>query len=162
MSTAPRKVSSQMKVILTTDPVFWPLTGIGKYTFELAKRFSNESRISDIRYFNLGRWQRVDELCFPKRESSDDLNGTGLLQRGFGFLRTSLSNNKAAVRVYSRITPHLYRHRLKPHSEEYIYHSPNFMLPLFAGKKQPLSMFCQSSNTRSFTLLPAFHFSSLR
>ena len=51
-----------MKVILATDPIFWPLTGIGRYTFELAKKFSSEPRLADIRFFNMGRWQESTEF----------------------------------------------------------------------------------------------------
>jgi alpha-1,3-rhamnosyl/mannosyltransferase len=125
-----------MKVILATDPIFWPLTGIGKYTFELAKRLGSDPEISDIRYFNMGRWQSADELRRPGRDNDGgNPEEAGLLQKGFGTLRKALSNNQSAIKVYSRITPYLYRHRLKPFTADYIYHSPNFMLPPFAGKK---------------------------
>jgi alpha-1,3-rhamnosyl/mannosyltransferase len=130
-----RIIDLQMKIILATDPVFWPLTGIGKYTFELANRLGTESGISDIRFFNMGRWQDAAELSKFGNEKAGEPADTNFMQKGFGILRKSLSNNKSAVKVYSRITPHLYRQRLKPYSAEYIYHSPNFMLPMFDGKK---------------------------
>lgn len=124
-----------MKVVLATDPVFWPLTGIGKYTFELANRLGSEPRISDIRYFNMGHWQSAEAL---RRSGLDDGGNSaeeGLLRKSFGIIRKALSSNQSAIKVYSRITPHLYRHRLKPFSADYIFHSPNFMLPPFTGKK---------------------------
>ena len=124
-----------MKIILATDPIFWPLTGIGKYTFELAKRFSSEPGLSDIRFFNMGRWQDDAELWQVRAENMDELTDTSLVRKSFGFLRKSLSNNKLAIKVYSRITPYLYQRRLKPFSADYIYHSPNFVLPKFDGKK---------------------------
>jgi alpha-1,3-rhamnosyl/mannosyltransferase len=124
-----------MKIILATDPVFWPLTGIGKYTLELARRLSSNPRIADIKFFNLGRWQGATDLHRFVNEKSGEPRDGSLMQKGFGFLRNSLSKNKSAVKVYSRITPFLYERRLKPFSADYIYHSPNFMLPAFAGKK---------------------------
>jgi alpha-1,3-rhamnosyl/mannosyltransferase len=133
--TLESKIDWSMKVILATDPVFWPLTGIGKYTLELATRFSAESRLTDIRYFNMGRWQSAKELRQAGNENPGELDSSGLLKKSFGLIRKTLSNNQSAVKVYSRITPYLYRHRLKPFAVDYIYHSPNFMLPLFDGKK---------------------------
>jgi len=124
-----------MKIVLATDPIFWPLTGIGKYTFELAKRLSTESRISDIRFFNMGRWQDATEVSKFANAKGGESADRGFMKKSFGFVRKSLSDNKLAVGVYSRITPHVYRQRLKPYSTDYIYHSPNFMLPPFDGKK---------------------------
>ena len=124
-----------MKVILATDSIFWPLTGIGKYTFELAKRYSSDNRLSDIRFFNMGHWQTVNEFQQFGEESTGELKKSNLLGRGFGFLRKTLAASKPAVKVYSTLTPLLYQHRLKPYSADYIYHSPNFMLPAFSGKK---------------------------
>jgi alpha-1,3-rhamnosyl/mannosyltransferase len=129
------KIDFQMKIILATDPIYWPLTGIGRYTFELAKRYSSDPRLADIRFFNMGRWQDVTELTTVENKNTGESTDTSLLRKGFGFLRKSLANNKSAIRVYSRITPYVYQRRLKPFSADYIYHSPNFMLPLFDGKK---------------------------
>jgi len=124
-----------MKIILATDLVFWPLTGIGKYTIELAKRYITNPRVSDIRYFNMGRWQAASELQHFGTEVRSDLSELNQKGKIFGAIRKSLSNNKFAVKVYSRITPYLYQHRLKQFAGNYIYHSPNFMLPKFEGKK---------------------------
>ena len=51
-------VGKPMKVILSIDPVRFPLTGIGRYTFELVKHLllviavSPESRTSSLLYYN--------------------------------------------------------------------------------------------------------------
>ena len=124
-----------MKIILATDPIFWPLTGIGRYTFELATRFSSEPRLADIRFFNLGRWQDATEFERAENGDTGEAANSGFLKKSFGLLRKSLSNNQTAVKIYSRITPFIYQRRLKPFSAEYIFHSPNFMLPRFDGKK---------------------------
>ncbi len=124
-----------MKVILATDPIFWPLTGIGRYTFELAKKFSLDPRVSDIRFFNMGRWQESTEFEQFGNESKPESPNPNIKGSSFGFLRRSLSKNQVVVKVYSRITPYLYGRRLKPFSKDHIYHSPNFMLPPYAGKK---------------------------
>lgn len=124
-----------MKVILATDPIFWPLTGIGKYTFELAKRFSVDPKLSSIRFFNMGRWQDSIDIQKFGNKNIGESTGTNLVQKSIGLLRKSLSNSETAVKIYSHVTPYLYQRRLKPFSVDYIYHSPNFMLPRFDGKK---------------------------
>ena len=108
-----------MKIILATDPVFWPLTGIGKYTLELARRLSSNPRIADIKFFNLGRWQGATDLHRFVNEKSGEPRDGSLMQKSFGFLRNSLSKSKSAVKVYSRITPFLYERRLKPFAADY-------------------------------------------
>jgi alpha-1,3-rhamnosyl/mannosyltransferase len=123
-----------MKIILATDPLFWPLTGIGKYTLELAKRLSREPRITDIRFFNLGNWQDAASVRGFGNERYGEPSNKSTFQQAIESLRKALANNKSAVRAYSRITPYLYKKRLKPFASEYIYHSPNFMLPPFDGK----------------------------
>ena len=130
-----RYIVPQMKIILATDPMLWPLTGIGRYTFELVKKLGSESRITDIRFFNMGRWQESAEFARFDHESKDELSNPRMKRWGYGALRKSLSSNKQAIKVYSLIAPHLYARRLKPFSADYIYHSPNFMLPPYSGKK---------------------------
>jgi len=40
-----------MKVILSIDAVRFPLTGIGRYTYELARHLQGSSEITDLRFF---------------------------------------------------------------------------------------------------------------
>lgn len=124
-----------MKIILATDPIFWPLTGIGKYTLEIARRYCSEPRLSDIRFFNLGRWRSVHEIQQLSDESSGGSSKSSSKITIFGTLRKSLSNNGLVVNAYSRISPYFFKQKLKSYSKDYIYHSPNFMLPQFDGKK---------------------------
>jgi len=130
-----RKIQSQMNIILATDPMFWPLTGIGRYTHELIKHLDADPRVGDVRYFNMGRWQNKAE--FARFEHYNDAGAAepDRIARGFGLLRKSLANNKLATKTYSYVTPPIYAQRLKPFSKSHIYHSPNFLLPPFAGKK---------------------------
>lgn len=124
-----------MKIILATDPMFWPLTGIGRYTFELAMKLGSEPKVTDIRFFNMGRWQEFTEFERFRYERKPESSVPSTKREKFGNLRKSLSSNKLATKIYSLITPHIYARRLKPFSKCYIYHSPNFILPPYAGKK---------------------------
>jgi alpha-1,3-rhamnosyl/mannosyltransferase len=83
----------------------------------------------------MGRWQAAAELTQAGNESTDETTGASLMKKSFGAVRKSLGNSQLAIKIYSRIAPYIYQHRLKPFSAEYIFHSPNFMLPLFDGKK---------------------------
>ena len=109
-----------MKVILSVYPIREPLTGIGRYAWELAAGLERHSRVSDIRYFDLGRW-----VSDPHK----------LLVSGSGSrLRKALTGSVIAVSIYEKISPLLLGSKLDGY-DAYIYHSPNFMLPPFAGRK---------------------------
>lgn len=140
-----------MKIILATDPVFWPLTGIGKYTLELARGLSREPTLADLRFFNMGHWQNTENLRQFSNEDIGHAGKTGWARKHFGSLRRSLANHALATRLYARITPYFFSQRLKPFAAEYLYHSPNFMLPPFAGRK--ISTFHDLSILR----YPEFH-----
>lgn len=124
-----------MKIILATDPVFWPLTGIGKYTLELAKGLSHSNSIEDLRFFNMGRWQPIEDLRQFGNKNAGKAENTGWAHKSFSMLRRSLANHKLTTATYARIAPLMFRQRLKSFAHDYIYHSPNFMLPPFSGKK---------------------------
>ena len=52
-----------MKIVLAVDAVIPPLTGIGRYTWELARHYQHSPALSSIRYFFAGRWiERADQL----------------------------------------------------------------------------------------------------
>ncbi len=109
-----------MKLILSVYPIHAPISGIGRYTWELASRLPNYAEITDIRYFNLGRWVTdLDSLLQPPSSSSS--------------LRSVLIRSKLAVGLYGALSPMLFARQLKKY-KDHIYHSPNFFLPPFPGK----------------------------
>lgn len=116
-----------LDVILAADSLRPPLTGIGRYTYELAKRLANHADIERLRYFSMGRWvvdplagldgmQPVSKKPLPEHPS----------------LRTILAGNRAVVRVYQALTPTLYGWRLRGNKSS-IYHAPNYIVPPFKG-----------------------------
>ncbi len=109
-----------MKVILSVYPIREPLTGIGQYTWELAAGLKVHDGVSDIKFFDLGYW--VDDL--------DKL----LISRSGSGLRMALTGSLIAISIYDKISPLLLGSRLDGY-DDYIYHSPNFMLPPFSGLK---------------------------
>lgn len=43
-----------MKLILSVEPVRFPLTGIGRYTYELALRLQQNPEITDLQFLPVG------------------------------------------------------------------------------------------------------------
>lgn len=109
-----------MKLILSVEPVRFPLTGIGRYTYELASRLQHSSEISDLRLFAGRRF--LSALPKPS-DQSDAVHG----------LKRFVQKNALAVEAYRRLMPYLRKRALRGH-EEFIYHSPNYYLPPFAGR----------------------------
>ena len=108
-----------MKVILSVDAIKTPLTGIGRYTLELANRVPVMLGYNSVRFFSGGRW--VKNVGLLLNQSSIKLSARQRL------LRSSL-----AVATYRMLSPLLFGQRLKSFST-YLYHSPNFYLPPFGG-----------------------------
>ncbi len=107
-----------MKIILSVNAIKPPLTGIGRYTWELANRLTCMQEIDAVRFFE-GRW--INNIGALLDQSQAKL---ALRQR---LLRSSL-----AVSAYRWLSPKLLRHRLQSFAD-HLYHSPNFYLPPFAG-----------------------------
>lgn len=40
-----------MKIILSVEPIKFPLTGIGRYTYELAKGLQSSNEIEELHFF---------------------------------------------------------------------------------------------------------------
>lgn len=109
-----------MKLILSVEPVRFPLTGIGRYTYELATRLQHSSEITDLQFF-AGR--RFLPALPTAAEQSDAVHG----------LKRFVQKNALAVEAYRRLMPYLRKRALKGH-EDHLYHSPNYYLPPFAGR----------------------------
>lgn len=108
-----------VKIILSVYPIGNPLTGIGRYTWELANGLRKARVVSELKYFRLGRWVRnLDELLVENTGSA---------------LRKALTGSVIATSIYEKFSPLLLQSRLTGYGD-YIYHSPNFMLPPFPGR----------------------------
>ncbi|QHG63854.1 glycosyltransferase family 4 protein [Pseudomonas putida] len=110
-----------MKLILSVEPVRFPLTGIGRYTYELATRLQRSSEITDLQFF-AGR--RFLPALPTAAEQSDAVHG----------LKRFVQKNALAVEAYRRLMPYLRKRALKGY-EDHLYHSPNYYLPPFAGRR---------------------------
>ena len=108
-----------MKIIFAVNAIKPPLTGIGRYTWELANRIPIMPGVESVRFFAGGRW--INDVGALLDQSSAKLA-----------MRQRLIRSPVAVAAYRLLSPLLLRQRLR-HLSDYLYHSPNFYLPPFSG-----------------------------
>lgn len=108
-----------MKIILSVEPVRFPLTGIGRYTYELARHLQGAAEITDLRFFAGRKFLST----LPKAEEQ-----AGRQHK----LKQLVQGNYLASEAYRLLMPHLKKKALYGH-DDYIYHGPNFFLPPFSG-----------------------------
>lgn len=104
-----------MKVIFGTDPIKYPLTGIGRYAYELANGLKESSEISELLFLN-GR--SLSQQIPTAREITSSAQG----------LRRRVQKSHFASELYRLTAPWLKTYTLRKHPDA-LYHSPNFYLP---------------------------------
>lgn len=109
-----------MKLVLSVDPVRFPLTGIGRYTYELARALETADGVDTLRYFSGARF--VSDLP----SASDTSDG------GYG-LRRAVQKSALAIEAYRVLMPLLRARALRGCSDS-LYHGTNFFIPPFSGK----------------------------
>lgn len=115
-----------MNVILELDPLRVSLTGIGRYTLELALGLRDSGELGDLKYQFLLGWADSPEALIDKYHGEARQKGgkrSGLVDWAYramraGFWAVSPSVKAAICRPY----------------RDYIYHSPSFSLPNFSGR----------------------------
>lgn len=112
-----------MKVILSIDSVRFPLTGIGRYTFEIAQNLRKMPQIEELCFFS--RYRFVHDLPGPAQMAKSDTS----LQANF---RRAILKNRLAVEIHRFASSHIKRYALRDH-KNHIFHGPNFYLPPFDG-----------------------------
>jgi len=113
-------------LILGADSIRAPLTGIGRYALELARRVPAAPAIARVRFYGLGQWLEAAAL-----EAADAPRNGSVNEHS---LRSMLAGNPQAVRVFATLMPWVQRwqlRQLQPQSPEgaTLFHSPNFFLP---------------------------------
>jgi len=113
-----------LKVIIQTGAVKFPLTGIGRYTYELSENLRQLLGKENVKYFSGTKF--IDAFEKPKsraRENKTFLNT----------LKNTLVKSKTTARL-SHILFLFAQSCLLTRHQKYIYHSPNYYLPRFGGK----------------------------
>ena len=109
-----------LKIILSVDPIKYPLTGIGRYTFELAKALACNDQVASLLFFHgLRLGQTLPKVAVPP---------SVLIA-----LFSKLLKNRISFAAYRRIVPRAKGMALRGF-EDYVYHGPNYYLPPFGGR----------------------------
>lgn len=109
-----------MKLILSVEPVRFPLTGIGRYTYELARRLKHSVELTDLQFFSGARF--LKDLPVASSKSGG----------GYGLKRV-VQQSALVIEAYRLLMPLLRSGTLRRHGE-YLYHGPNFFIPPFPGR----------------------------
>jgi Glycosyltransferase len=136
-----------LDLILLVDSLHPPLTGIGRYTYELTRRLQGCDEITLMRYFSMGRWIQdpLSELTVKLRNSANTRGANDTVS-----FRSRMARNRMIVRAYSTISPALFGWQLRGNRKS-ILHSPNFSLPPFSGKS------VSTVHDLSHIIYPQFH-----
>lgn len=130
-----------MKLILATDAIFHPLTGIGRYALELALGLAQAPELSARRAYAHGRWvawpgaapQGPAEASTPGTPGAGPGAASAAPAPGLAAsLRRGLAGFGPAVWAYRQLMPPLARWRLRGHAD-HLFHAPNYFLPPFDG-----------------------------
>ncbi|MBA2656776.1 MAG: glycosyltransferase family 4 protein [Tatlockia sp.] len=125
-----------MNIILSIAPIRFPLTGIGRYTWELARNLALQSDLESLLYFS--EYKMVSKVPIAGEHSDLKHWSKRLVQQ------SALLTN-----AYHFLIPKLQKRALKL-KDNYLFHGPNFYLPPFKGKKiatfHDLSLFIRAED----------------
>ncbi|PZD65168.1 glycosyltransferase family 1 protein [Pantoea ananatis] len=107
--------SKKLNVVFSTDCIKYPLTGIGRYAFELAKEL--QQREEEIKLTYLHGIRVADSLAVAS-ESGQSVQS----------LKRKLQKSKAVSEIY-RLTFPLIKSLALKKFKHHIFHSPNYYLP---------------------------------
>ena len=108
-----------MKVILAADAIRAPLTGIGRYAYELARGLHGHPAVDELKLMSRVRWHNhPDELIQPMEMPN----------------KASAPPHPVIRTLGRALLPPLKWMRCRPY-KDFIYHSPNYALPPFSGKR---------------------------
>lgn len=108
-----------MKVILNVDAISQPLTGIGRYTLELANALKNISSIEQLKLFSNGRW-----IDHPEQIMTEN--------HWLSLIRNNIPFKRLALAIYGKKRNFSFIKKAR-NLQDYIFHSPNFILMPFSG-----------------------------
>jgi len=103
------------------------LTGIGRYTYELAKGFATSPLLEKVRFQFLLGWVDDPQTLIDKYHSNDQAHA------GAPSSKLKQWVHSQARSAFWAVSPTVKGIITAPY-KDYIYHSPSFVLPHFAGK----------------------------
>jgi len=109
-----------MKVILSIESVRFPLTGIGRYTYELERALQDNPEVESIKFFSGVRY-------LPSLPVANDQSSTA---HG---LKRMVQKSAFLIELYRVLMPSLRAQSLRK-DHDHLYHGPNFFIPPFSGR----------------------------
>lgn len=109
-----------MKIVLSIEPVRFPLTGIGRYTYELAHALRGSSEVKSLKLFSGTGF--LSDLPIAKEQSSAAHGLKRLMQK-----------SAAMMEIYRILMPFLRAQALRKDGDS-LYHGTNFFIPPFPGR----------------------------
>lgn len=118
-----------MKVILSSEPIRYPLTGIGRYTYELARGLQQAS-LDGLLFMNGLRLhsELPSQLGGSVQPSAVASSHLSWRDRAMAVAK----KNRVAAVLYGAVEPWR-KGRVLADKEDWVYHGPNFYMPSFAG-----------------------------
>jgi len=117
-----------LKLIFCLDPLRVSITGIGRYTYELAKGLRDSGKLESLKFQYLLGWVDDPQTLINKRHSEEKVQARA---RRPSWFKDSIHN--ALRSGYRTISPAVKGLITLPY-KDYIYHSPNYELPHYAGR----------------------------
>ncbi|AXC83637.1 glycosyltransferase family 1 protein [Salmonella enterica subsp. salamae] len=108
-----------MKIIFSTEPIKYPLTGIGRYSFELVKQLAVASEIEELKLFHGTTF--IEQIPLSGNKGDNKKNNHHRLS---AFLR----RQPLLIDAYFMMHPRHQAWALRNY-KDYIFHGPNFYLP---------------------------------
>jgi glycosyltransferase involved in cell wall biosynthesis len=104
------------------------MTGIGRYTYELAKGLRDSKLLTEIKFQFLLGWVDDPESLIQKYHSGDKA------KEGSAPNKVKQTIHHVARSIFWSISPTVKGLICLPYRKDFMYHSPSFVLPHFAGK----------------------------
>ncbi|MFK8011527.1 MAG: glycosyltransferase family 4 protein [Marinicellaceae bacterium] len=110
-----------MKVILNVDAITGPLTGIGNYANQLAKKLPNNPEIEELKLYSSHRWIKDPDHALKANQM-------------LASIRKNVPLKGTALKLYTWQKNLWFKKKSKPFDKNYLLHSPNYLLLPFEGK----------------------------
>ena len=134
----PENPAGPLNVVLGGTPLLARLTGIGRYTYELARALVASQIVDDLKLW--GDLSFLDARILNRDNPSDedpaDLADKKIWERSGSLTvsaRAFASRSYYASMVYQYVSGAMAERRLRLLADSHLYHSPNFIMPHFDG-----------------------------
>jgi O-antigen biosynthesis alpha-1,3-mannosyltransferase len=124
-----------MRVVMGGESLIGQKTGIGQYADNLSKALMGVSSISDFKFLAHGKLIEPETLLDHSDDEKKAGSSLSLIPESYAKLRGIASQNRVAVWCYWKLMPFIDRYSLREYNDDDIFHSPNYILPRFPGKR---------------------------